>query len=137
YGITVTGSNVRALITNNIITDNNTQGNPNLGGSGINLNGGVTNVSIVSGNRITGHLWGITLQNAVMTNLGDTAAASFNPGGNSFAGNGNGGVVYALYNNTPNAVPAMNNCWDYVNPMTDPDSIATVIVDASDINTLG
>lgn len=137
YGITVTGSNVRALITNNIITDNNTQGNPNLGGSGINLNGGVTNVSMVSGNRITGNLWGITLQNAVMTNLGDTAAASFNPGGNSFAGNGNGGVVYALYNNTPNAVPAMNNCWDYLNPMTDPDSIATVIVDASDINTLG
>lgn len=134
YGITVTGSNVTSLITNNIITDNNTQGNGNLGGSGINLNGGVTNVSMVSGNQIAGNLWGITLQASVTTNLGDTAAATFNPGGNSFAGNTNGGVIYALYNNTANAVKAMNNCWDFENPGTDP---ATVIVDATDIASLG
>ncbi|MBK8580287.1 MAG: right-handed parallel beta-helix repeat-containing protein [Flavobacteriales bacterium] len=40
YGITVTGNTITAPITNNIITDNNTQGDPNLGGSGINLYGG-------------------------------------------------------------------------------------------------
>lgn len=137
YGITVTGSNVTSQITNNIITDNNTQGSPNLGGSGINLNGGITNVSMVSGNQITGNLWGITLQASVTTNLGDTAVATFNPGGNSFTGNGNGGVTYALYNNTPNAVPAMNNCWDYVNYLSDSASIAAVIFDSSDISSLG
>ncbi|MEO7082410.1 MAG: T9SS type A sorting domain-containing protein [Flavobacteriales bacterium] len=137
YGIAVTGSNITALITNNILTDNNTQGNPNLGGSGINLNGGATNVSMVSGNRITGNLWGVTLQNAVTTNFGDTAVATFNPGGNSFSGNGNNGVIYALYNNTPNAVPAMNNCWDYVTPMTDSVAVAAVIFDAADDNSLG
>ncbi|MBP9159410.1 MAG: T9SS type A sorting domain-containing protein [Flavobacteriales bacterium] len=137
YGITVTGNTITALITNNIITDNNTQGDPNLGGSGINLYGGATNVSMVSGNQITGNLWGVTLQDAVTTNFGDTAAATFNPGGNSFSANGNGGVIYALYNNTPNAVPAMNNCWDYVNPMTDSTSVAAVIFDAADDNTLG
>src|SRR5690606_13081752 len=32
-------------------------------------------------------------------------------GGNIFADNGNNGDVFALYNNTPNAVSAMNNCW--------------------------
>ncbi|MBZ0207050.1 MAG: T9SS type A sorting domain-containing protein [Flavobacteriales bacterium] len=137
YGIAVTGSSVSSLISNNIITDNNTQGDPNLGGSGINLNGGITNVSMVSGNQISGNLWGITLQNAVMTNLGDTVEASFNPGGNSFAGNGNGGVIYALYNNTPNAVPAMNNCWDYETADMDSAAVATVIFDSADDNSLG
>ncbi len=137
YGITMTGSNITGRIADNTILDNNTQGNPAQGGSGINLNGGATNVSMISGNQITGSLWGITLQGSVTTNLGDTATAAFNPGENSFSDNGNGGVIYALYNNTPNPVPAMNNCWDYVNPMTDPDSIAAVIFDVADDASLG
>lgn len=137
YGIAVTGGNIHSLITNNVITDNNTQGNPMLGGSGINLNGTATNVSMVSGNLVSGNLWGVTLQNAVLTNFGDTTAATFNPGGNSFANNGNGGVIYALYNNTANDVPAMNNCWDYENPMTAPDQIAEVIFDSADDASLG
>lgn len=137
YGIAVIGSNITSSITNNTVTDNNTQGNPAMGGSGINLNGGATNVSVVSGNQISGNLWGITLQGTITTNLGDTAAATFNPGGNSFSNNGNGGVIYALYNNTPNPVPAMNNCWDFVNPITDPDSIAAVISDVADDASLG
>lgn len=101
YGITVAGSGITSVISNNIITDNNTQGNPLQGGSGINLNGGNTNVSMVFGNQISGNLWGITLQGSVRTNLGDTAIATFNPGNNSFANNGNGGTTYAFYNNTP------------------------------------
>ena len=46
-----------------------------------------------------------------MINLGDTAAATYNPGNNTFENNGNGGNTIAFYNNTPNAVSAMNNCW--------------------------
>lgn len=137
YGITVTGGNVTSVVAYNIITDNDTEGNPALGGSGINLNGNATNVSMVTGNEISGHLWGITLQNAVTTNLGDTAAATFNPGLNAFANNGNSGVIYALYNNTANTVPAMNNCWDFEQPMTDSIQVADVIVDVADDASLG
>lgn len=137
YGITVTGNGITALITDNTLLDNNTQGDPMLGGSGINLYGNNTNITKASGNRISGNLWGVTLQLGAMANFGDTAAATFNPGGNAFANNGNGGVIYALYNNTPNPLPAMNNCWDSENPMTDPDSIASVIFDSADDPSLG
>jgi hypothetical protein len=137
YGITVTGNGITALITDNTLLDNNTQGDPMLGGSGINLYGNNTNITMASGNHIAGNLWGVTLQLGAVANFGDTAAASFNPGGNAFAGNGNNGVTYALYNNTPNALSAMNNCWDFVNPMSDPDSIAAVIFDAVDDGALG
>jgi parallel beta-helix repeat protein len=137
YGIAVTGSTITSLLTNNIITDNNTQGDPLLGGSGINLNGGSTNVSMGSGNQISGNLWGVTLQGAAMANFGDTAVATFNPGGNSFANNGNGGVTYALYNNTPNPLPAMNNCWDFESPLADSASVAVVIFDSADDGSLG
>ncbi|MBS1568023.1 MAG: T9SS type A sorting domain-containing protein [Bacteroidetes bacterium] len=137
YGIALIGNNITGLITNNTVADNNTQNNPAQGGSGINLYGGSTNVSVVSGNKISGNLWGITLQSAVTTNLGDTAAANYNPGGNSFANNGNGGVTYALYNNTPNPVPAMNNCWDFMNPPTDSTLVAAVVFDVADDGTLG
>ena len=46
-------------------------------------------------------------------------------------------MTYALYNNTPNPLPAMNNCWDFEQPMSDPDSIAAVIFDAADDASLG
>jgi len=137
YGITVGGGNITSVISNNIITDNNTQGNPMQGGSGINLNGVSSNISMVSGNQLSGNLWGVTLQGAVMTNFGDTALATFNPGNNSFANNGNGGEIYALFNNTPNPVPAMNNCWDFLVPMTDSTEVAQVISDVADDASLG
>src|SRR5690554_5036798 len=38
YGITVAGANAFAYMRNNIIEDNNIEGNPNLGGSGISIN---------------------------------------------------------------------------------------------------
>ncbi|MCC6840620.1 MAG: T9SS type A sorting domain-containing protein [Flavobacteriales bacterium] len=137
YGITVTGSYIIASVTNNILADNNTQGDPNLGGSGLNLYGGSTNISVVSGNTITGNLWGVTIQSTATVNLGDTAAANYNPGGNSFSNNGNNGVIYALYNNTPNTVPAMNNCWDIDNPSIDSTAAAEVIFDVADDAALG
>ncbi len=109
YGITILGTNDSAEITNNIIEDNNIQGDPNLGGSGINLNSSAVGPDvIVSGNEIRRNLWGITLQGTASINLGDDAN---NPGNNVFSENENGGQVYALYNNTANAVSAKHNCW--------------------------
>ncbi len=109
YGMTVAGGNAFAYIRNNIIEDNNTQGNPNLGGSGISLNSSSNTQNIIaSGNEIRGNLWGITVIGEASINLGDNAD---NPGGNVFANNENGGQTYALYNNTPNTIMAKNNCW--------------------------
>lgn len=109
YGIAIVGPNSYALIKNNILEDNDTQGNPNLGGSGINLNAPTGGMTVdVTGNQIRRNLWGITIQGEVNANLGDDLD---NPGLNVFSENGNGGVTYALYNNGPNTISAKHNCW--------------------------
>ncbi|TQD38859.1 T9SS type A sorting domain-containing protein [Haloflavibacter putidus] len=109
YGMTVAGGNAFAYIRNNIIEDNNTQGNPNLGGSGISLNSSSNTQNIIAtGNEIRGNLWGITVIGEASINLGDDAD---NPGENVFANNENGGETFALYNNTPHTIMAKNNCW--------------------------
>jgi parallel beta-helix repeat protein len=112
YGITVVGGTSSGYIRNNIIENNNTQNNPAQGGSGISLSAAGPGMNIIaSNNQIRGNLWGITLITQAGINLGNTDPANFNPGGNIFANNGNGGQTYALFNNTPNTVFAMNNCW--------------------------
>lgn len=109
YGVTILGPVDSAEIINNIIENNNIQGDPNLGGSGINLNTSTAREAvIVSENEIRGNLWGITLQGEATINLGDDSG---NPGNNIFSENENGGEVYALFNNTPNTIQAKNNCW--------------------------
>tara|TARA_R110000850_G_scaffold254614_1_gene380208 strand:- start:96613 stop:98079 length:1467 start_codon:yes stop_codon:yes gene_type:complete len=109
YGVTVVGPNSYALIKDNVIEDNNTQGDPMLGGSGINLNSppGDLNVDI-TGNEIRRNLWGVTIQGPVDANLGDDED---NPGLNVFSENGNNGEIFALYNNGPNTITAKHNCW--------------------------
>jgi parallel beta-helix repeat protein len=111
YGITCYGNNVGSLIRGNEIRDNNTQGQPMLGGSGINFFGDETNQSIVTGNIITGNLWGITIQNSAQPNFGQLEGDIINPGNNTFMDNGNEGEIYDLYNNTPNPIMAENNYW--------------------------
>ncbi|GGG56615.1 T9SS type A sorting domain-containing protein [Bizionia arctica] len=135
YGLTILGNNSFAYIRNNTIEDNNTQGSPNLGGSGISLNTSSAGMEVIaSGNQISGNLWGITVIGEASINLGDGAD---NVGQNAFSNNGNGGVIYALYNNTPNPIMAMNNCWDEDNlPNTLADAEA-VIVHQNDIGSLG
>ncbi|MBA3986396.1 MAG: T9SS type A sorting domain-containing protein [Flavobacteriales bacterium] len=109
YGITVVGPNSYALIKDNIFEDNDTQGNPNLGGSGINLNAPTGSMTVdVTGNQIRRNLWGVTIQGPVDANFGDDAD---NPGLNVFSENGNNGNIFALYNNGPNTILAKNNCW--------------------------
>lgn len=116
YGITQYGNNIGSVIKNNEILNNNTQGDPMLGGSGINFYGNSTNQSLVSGNLIKGNLWGITIQNAAMPNLGQLEGSIINPGMNSFYDNGNSGEIYDLYNNTPNPIMAEYNDWGTMNP---------------------
>lgn len=114
YGITVAGAASSGYIRDNIIEDNNTQNNPALGGSGISLNAAgtasVMNI-IASGNIIRRNLWGITLIDQARIDLGHADGPSIIGGGNIFADNGNGGITYALYNNTAFPVSALFNCW--------------------------
>jgi parallel beta-helix repeat protein len=116
YGITCYGNNIGSLIRGNEIRDNNTQNQPMLGGSGINFFGDGTNQSIVSGNTITGNLWGITIQNSAQPNFGQLEGDIYNPGANTFMDNGNEGEIYDLYNNTPNTIMAQNNYWGTDDP---------------------
>jgi len=118
YGMTQYGNNIGSVIRNNTIEGNNTQGLPNLGGSGINFFGNQTNQSFVSENIITGNLWGITIQNSAQPNLGELENSVLSPGMNHIYDNGNSGEVYALYNNTAGDIWAQNNYWGSGNPDT-------------------
>ncbi len=134
YGMTIAGGHAFVKIIGNTIENNDTQGQPNLGGSGISLNSGSpTQTIIATGNAIRGNLWGITVINQASINLGDDQN---NPGNNVFSNNGNNGVVYALYNNTPNTIMAKHNCWIEGQESTLTD-VAEVIVDQADDPSLG
>lgn len=137
FGITLLGSVTHGEIDGNTISDNNSQGNPNLGGSGINLNASGETISqsiYIKNNYISNNLWGITMQGNSYANLGD--ASELSPGGNTFSENGFDGVVYALYNNTPNDIMAQGNCWIAGAESTE-EEVAEVITDQSDIASLG
>ncbi|GEQ85029.1 hypothetical protein ULMS_05370 [Patiriisocius marinistellae] len=110
YGITILGNNAVAVVRNNVIEDNNTQGDPLLGGSGISLNASSPGMNVIAtGNEFRRNLWGITVIGEASINLGDDSTTSL--GGNVFSENANGGEVFALYNNTSNTIQAKNNCW--------------------------
>ncbi|NOX47066.1 MAG: T9SS type A sorting domain-containing protein [Chlorobi bacterium] len=111
YGIAVYGNSISSVIEGNTITGNNIQGDPLLGGSGINFWGNESNVSLVSENTISGNLWGVTIQGTARPNMGQVEPDTANIGENLIFDNGNEGTVYALYNNTPNDVFAENNYW--------------------------
>ena len=136
YGIYVYGNDMHAEIVGNTITDNNNETNPMAGGSGILIQGNDETTAYIAENTISGNLWGVNALGAPFVNLGDTAAATFNPGGNVFFDNGNGGVTYTFYNNTPNDQTAMNNCWNGDEELT-PEEAEELIFHSVDNNTLG
>lgn len=138
YGITVAGANSSGYIRGNTIEDNNTQNNPAQGGSGISLNasGAATMNIIASSNQIRRNLWGITLIGQARIEMGHADGIAIIGGGNIFADNGNGGNTYALFNNTPNPVMAMFNCWTEHEDQTI-ESIETVINHQVDNPALG
>lgn len=144
YGIAMIGSNITAEISHNTIIGNNIQNDPMLGGSGLNFYGGETNNCIASHNIIMDNLWGITIQLNAQPNLGDGSPDS--PGHNQFYDNGNGGEIYALYNNTPGDIMALNNFWattslaeaeDYIFHKNDDLSLGEVFFDPMWINPVG
>lgn len=105
YGITHQGAGSSGIIINNTIENNNTENNPNLGGSGISLTG--TQKVVVRDNQIRGNLWGITVLSNAIIDLG----TADDHGNNVFKNNINGGNTVALFNNTPNTIDAVGNCW--------------------------
>ncbi|MGB6036248.1 MAG: T9SS type A sorting domain-containing protein, partial [Cryomorphaceae bacterium] len=112
YGMTVFGANVTSRIEENVFMDNDTQGEPFLGGSGISITGFGENEHLILGNFFEGNLWGITLIETAMANLGEIDNPEIGAGENFFNDNGNGGEIYALFNNTENTIFAQGNCWD-------------------------
>ncbi len=133
YGIGLTGSKITSFIRHNVIENNNIQNNPDIGGSGINLtssSAGSWQKSTITGNTITGNLWGITIVGYPTVNMGDTSAATFNPGMNVFSNNGNNGITYDLYNNGSQTQYAMGNCWDVATQ--DSTSIEAVVTHSVD-----
>lgn len=134
YGITVVGANTFAYIRNNVIEDNDTEGNPAIGGSGISLNNSSGPYEVIaSGNEIRRNLWGITVIGESSINLGDDLD---NPGENVFSENGNGGETYAIYNNTANTISAKHNCWIEGQEST-VEEVEDVIFHSVDDSTLG
>lgn len=111
YGITVAGNNSSGTISNNILSNNNSENNPATGGSGISINGsGALGLGLkIEKNEIRGHIWGITVIGTASVDLGGGSLGSV--GENIFKDNGNGGNLFALYNNTANPISATNNCW--------------------------
>jgi len=134
YGITSMGQATSGIISDNIIEDNDTEGQPMLGGSGINLYD--TSLVYVTGNEIRRNLWGITLQENAKINLGSDQQEDYNPGENIFSENGNNDMVFALYNNTPNEVKALHNCWIEGQQSTEED-VEGVIFHKNDDDSLG
>lgn len=116
YGITTIGS-LDAVIKNNVMIDNCYETNPNNGGSCISVYDSSSSSNVyIEGNWMEGGLWGITIvtgaPNVNLGKTGDTEAADYNPGNNTFVNNGNGGVMYDLFNNGTCDIWAQGNTWN-------------------------
>ena len=116
YGITTIGS-MDAIIKNNVMIDNCYETNANNGGSCVSIYDSSSSSNIyMEGNWMEGGLWGITVPTgAPNINLGkveDPEAEDYNPGNNTFVNNGNGGVLYDLFNNGTATIWAQGNTWN-------------------------
>lgn len=108
YGYTQMGYYINAVICDNIIQDNNLEVNPMNGGSGISIYGYSTDCSAkLRRNIISGNLWGIT----AIYNMSLDMGTATDHGNNVLYNNGNGGNVYALYNNSTANINAIGNYW--------------------------
>ena len=108
YGYNQQGQTISSVITGNQFIDNNHESDPMNGGSGISIYGTSTNnKAILRNNLITGNLWGITAIYYHDINLG----TEDDWGHNIIHDNGNGGVIYDLYNNANCDIMAVGNDW--------------------------
>lgn len=144
YGISVY-SDQTAVVRNNVLLNNDCIANANAGGSGLN----VTDASgqqhtKFTGNVVIGSFWGASIVCTTTTgsvvNFGRVDVPetdeNYNPGGNVFFNNGNGGVNYDLYNNGPNTVYAQNCFWLTAGSFNTED-IDKLITDKSDNENYG
>lgn len=111
YGYAQVGGNISSVIRNNTMIHNNIQNNPGLGGSGINFAGPASSQSVVRENLIYGNLWGITVQNAAVPNMG----TADDHGRNVIFGNENnfyeneGAFIHSIANATAGILTAIGN----------------------------
>lgn len=112
YGYNQQGATISSVIIGNQFIDNNNETNPMNGGSGISIYGTSTNnKAILRNNMITGNLWGITAINLHDIDMGTEE----DWGNNTIHDNGNGGVIYDLYNNSTCDLMAVGNNWGTIN----------------------
>lgn len=112
YGYNQQGYRLSSTIIGNEFLDNHHEDNPMNGGSGISIYGmDENNKAIIRNNLITGNLWGITAIYFHDINLG----TEDDWGKNEIHDNGNGGVVYNLYNNSTCSIMAVGNDWGTTN----------------------
>ena len=130
YGYNQQGYGISSVIEGNQFINNNHEENPMNGGSGISIYGYSTdNKAILRNNVITGNLWGITAiyqHDIYMGTVEDW-------GHNEIHDNGNGGVIYDLYNNSACDLVAVGNDWGTV----DSDIIESHIYHKTDDPSLG
>ena len=108
YGYNQQGYTISSVIQGNQFLNNYHEDNAMNGGSGISIYGlSNNNKAVLRNNVITGNLWGITAINLHDIDLGTEAEW----GNNSIHDNGNGGVVYDLYNNSACDIMAVGNSW--------------------------
>ena len=130
YGYNQQGERISSVIIGNQFIDNNHEENPMNGGSGISIYGStVNNKAILRNNLITGNLWGIT---AIYYHDIDMGTED-DWGNNEIHDNGNGGVIYDLYNNSTCDIMAVGNDWG----VTDMERIEDHIYHKNDDPTLG
>lgn len=138
YGFTSIGP-MDVTLENNTFINNRYETNAMNGGSGMSLYDPYMQQKVrATGNYIEGSLWGVTVIGCGNVNFGktdDPEADDYNPGKNVFVNNGNGGVIYDLYNNSKNTVYAQGNTWNVTEQTAE--EIAKVITDKSDIASLG
>lgn len=108
FGYNQQGMTISSVIEGNQFIDNNREEDPMAGGSGISIYGYTTNnKAVLRNNVITGSLWGIT---AIYMHDIDMGTED-DWGNNTIHDNGNGGVIYDLYNNSTCDLMAVGNDW--------------------------
>ncbi len=110
FGIVVYGTGATATITDCLLQGNTAIADPMTSGSGITVQQSA--VVLAARNRILENHWGVTTLTNGRIHLGRADASDPDSMGyNTLLDNGNGGVTYALYNNTALPLEAENNWW--------------------------
>ena len=130
YGYNQQGERISSVIVGNQFINNNHEENPMNGGSGISIYGNsTTNKAFLRNNLIIGNLWGITAIYYHDIDMGTEDDWGYN----EIHDNGNGGVIYDLYNNSACDLMAVGNKWN----STDYDEIESHIYHQADDPSLG